>query len=618
MRRPSRVLHGPTDSCVPPRVKPPTVRLTATTARADRAQGQGHLGMSAISTHPDISRPARAALTEPPFGTARSRAGWRVALYGIAALLLGWSIAPYAITAIDAASHHRDFFGVAGYYPMDGDQYLAWIRSGGHGLIRNMYGMTTAGAVFVHPMFSLSGLAERYLGIGPAVLMAFWKLVSVAVLFAGCVRLVTRYVPGDAVAARVVALLLALFGGLTPLALAIGGIDGSGSLDMARAAGDLIPAMATWDYSPLAICVGLMPFAIEGLQRIIDGSATPRVVTGTAMLGLMISWLHPWQGETVLLTAGLLLVLRAIHQRGRIGAGGEASLIRHLRPSRGLLVVGCATVAPIVYYLLLSRLDPGWTASEQNSVWQAVINQSVILTCVLPLILLGLWVSYLRRHDPSVWALVTWLTATMLVVVISPTGEYHAIDGIMLPVAVLVGCQLASTRDLRPIRRGLLTAVVLAAMTVPLVVFASGAVPHMLSPAITSYTEVAPADVAAAHAASDVAHGRLILTTRQLGTVIPALDDATTWVGHPIWTPNYIARAIASVELFGGHLSARRALRFVRRTAPVVLAPCGTAPRLRLLAAGGYRKRQIGCATIFWRPMAQSRQDSVSAPGAGH
>jgi hypothetical protein len=91
----------------------------------------------------------------------------RAAQLAVLVAALAWAFAPFVLVALDAARHHRVFLGVAGYYPMDGLQYLAWVRDDAHhGLIRNLFG-PVGGAVFVHPMWSLSGLVQAATNVSP-------------------------------------------------------------------------------------------------------------------------------------------------------------------------------------------------------------------------------------------------------------------------------------------------------------------------------------------------------------------------------------------------------------------------------------------------------------------
>lgn len=541
-------------------------------------------------------------LIEPSAGETARRARWRGVGLAITAIVLAWAFAPFILVALDAAAHHRVFLGVAGYYPMDGLQYLAWVRDAHDGLIRNLYG-SLGKAVFVHPMYSLSGVVQGAFGVGSVAIMAFWKALAALVLVGGCLALVTRYIPSGQVGRRAAALVLALFGGFTPVVGLLAWLDPwqRGS-DFARAAGDLVPAMSLWDYAPLAIALGLMPIVIERIERLVTGRSDRRTTVVASAAGLLVAWLHPWQGITLIALTGGLVLWRALEARSPRGSWVERWGIGAVRGQAiPLAVVTGATALPVLYYMLLSHLDAGWATSEQNSVGAAVIPGLVTLTCVVPLALAGLLAARRTARDPRTRVLLLWLLATLFTITISPSGQYRALDGVAIPVALLV----VRAWPARPLggRRRLLAVAAVAATLVPFAVFAVEAFGHLRSPEVTAYTELAPSDVRAARVAAARAGAAPVLAPAELGTAIPALTDAVSWVGHPIWTPDYTERKDEAMLLFGGAMTPGQARRFVRSTgARALVEPCGSTGNLQVaLAPLGFRVITVGCARVYAR-----------------
>ena len=541
-------------------------------------------------------------LIEPSAGETARRARWRGVGLAITAIVLAWAFAPFILVALDAAAHHRVFLGVAGYYPMDGLQYLAWVRDAHDGLIRNLYG-SLGKAVFVHPMYSLSGVVQGAFGVGSVAIMAFWKALAALVLVGGCLALVTRYIPSGQVGRRAAALVLALFGGFTPVVGLLAWLDPwqRGS-DFARAAGDLVPAMSLWDYAPLAIALGLMPIVIERIERLVMRRSDRRTTVVASAAGLLVAWLHPWQGITLIALTGGLVLWRALEARSPRGSWVERWGIGAVRGQAiPLAVVTGATALPVLYYMLLSHLDAGWATSEQNSVSAAVIPGLVTLTCVVPLALAGLLAARRTARDPCTRVLLLWLLATLFTITISPSGQYRALDGVAIPVALLV----VRAWPARPLggRRRLLAVAAVAATLVPFAVFAVEAFGHLRSPEVTAYTELAPSDVRAARVAAARAGAAPVLAPAQLGTAIPALTDAVSWVGHPIWTPDYTERKDEAMLLFGGAMTPGQARRFVRSTgARALVEPCGSTGNLQVaLAPLGFRVITVGCARVYAR-----------------
>lgn len=535
-----------------------------------------------------------------------ARRRWRLAAMVIGAIVLGWAFAPFVLVALDAAGHHRVFLGVAGYYPMDGLQYLSWARDAHDGLIRNLYG-SLGQPVFVHPMYSLTGIVQGAIGIGPVAIMAFWKLVGALVLFAGCWRIVSGAIEPQRVRRRTIALVLALFGGFTPLVALLPWLDRfTLDTDFARAAGDVVPVMALWDYAPLAIALGLMPFAIERIEHLVFGRGDRRTALGAAALGLLVAWLHPWQGITLIAAAAGLVLWRAHDMRGRAPTASRRAIATVLlAPARPLALLAGATGVPVFYYLLLSHVDAGWATSELNSVSAAVIPGLVTLSCVVPLALGGVLAARRTRSDPRIRGPLVWLLGTLITIVISPSGQYRALDGLAIPVAVLVVRGWPEWRRRRAGR--LLAALALAGTLIPFAWFAVEAFGHLRSSSVTAYTELDPSDVQAAKLAAAHAGGTPVLAPAALGTAIPALTNVVSWVGHPIWTPNYVQRKVQAAALFSGGMDATQTRRFIRSTrAGALVQPCGFTGRLApVLAPLGYHATRVGCAVVYTRSRAR-------------
>jgi hypothetical protein len=455
----------------------------------------------------------------------------------------------------------------------------------------------------VHPMYSLTGIVQGATGVGPVSIMAFWKAIGTLVLSAGCLRVVTRSIPPERATRRALGLLLALFGGFTPVVALLPLLDRfTLGTDFARAAGDLVPAMALWDYAPLAIALGLMPFVIERLERLVAGQGDRSTALGAASLGLLVAWLHPWQGITLIAVAAGLVGWRAHEGRRAERRPAVQALTAALDGRvRALSLVVAATAGPVLYYLLLSHVDGGWATSELNSVSAAVIPGMVTLTCVVPLAAMGVLAARRIGPDPRLRGPLLWLLATLFTIVISPSGQYRALDGLAIPVVVLVVRAWPEWRGRRG--RRLLATIAVGAALAPFVVFAAGAFGHLRSRDVVAYTELNPSDLRAAKLAAARAGSTPVLAPAALGTVIPALTGAVSWVGHPIWTPEYVERKTAAMELFEGVMTPAQARAFVRSTgAGAIVEPCGYAGQLAAeLAPLGFHAERLGCSVVYAR-----------------
>ncbi len=230
--------------------------------------------------------------------------------------LAAWAGAPIVYLLLRAAAHHETFSGGDSIFPGDQLQYLAWIRSSGeHGLAADDFDLRGGGHVLLHPMFFLSGLLWRA-GMGIALSYLVWLPVAVGVLFVGFRRYTRRML--RPAFAQTAALVLALFF-VTPANPLIGWTGRSVGLGIL--AGQLSPTGALDGYFPAAIAVGLMPLFALCLEQIVEpgqrrsGRSQGWYVGWSAVLGMAVAWLHPWQGETLLVLIGVLLVIRQFGKR---------------------------------------------------------------------------------------------------------------------------------------------------------------------------------------------------------------------------------------------------------------------------------------------------------------
>jgi hypothetical protein len=521
----------------------------------------------------------------------------RAALACIGLTVIAWALVPFVGTALNAAAHHRIFLGVDGYYTQDQLQYLAFIRDGHSGLIPNLYG-GAGSAVFVDPVWSLSGIVQGLAGVSGVAIMAFWKLVSVAALLGGVGWLVLKHIPASQPARRAAALALSLFGGLAPCAAVV---FASRPSSLVHDGNVFIPVANLWGYAPIAIAIALMPLAVEGIRKIADGQGNRRWVLVTAGTCMVISWLHPWQGATLLLAFGVLLVWRC---RDSVGAGrpplasARATLADHA-PAAIATGVGCAV--PIAYYVLLGRFNTDWANfSQTDSAAPALgISRPMLWWCVLPLVAVAYLTLRAARTDPRLRGLVAWLLGALLLLALRPPAQVHALSGIAIPLGVLV-VRTWPARGGRRLR--VIAAVGLAATAATFVAYGVDAISTVLSPAVTNFSELAPSDARAVLVAARLAGERPILSPQRLGDVIPALVDHATWVGNQFWTPDWFIRKRAAAALFDVEAPAAAEVRSVVRSsgARAIIEPCGYPARLEpALRQLGFGELRIGCARVY-------------------
>jgi hypothetical protein len=484
--------------------------------------------------------------------------------------------------------------GADGFLVADPMQYLDWARQAGeHVLIGNRYDLAPGPRSFLHPGLLVSGLLYR-LGASPAIAYLAWKPVAVGVLFAGSLLLVRRVLArrDD----RLLALVLALFA-CSPVAAIVGwgAIGGHGDkLSMDFVTGELWTGSYLWGYVFTAIAVGLLPLGLLAYERGRDGGSR-RAMALAAGAGLLCAWLQPWQGVTFALVI----------------AAAEAIAVRRGRTTRAaaldLAAPLAATAAPLVYYLLLSKLDASWELARQANdlprwPWWA------LLLGPLPLALPAAFAYRLPAPDFGAVALRVWPVAAVLVY-FQPSGTFpfHAFQGLSIPLAALGVLALRAHLGERPIPLGPAVAAVVALCAIGTAYRA-----QQLADAVHLARQpfFLTADERDALRYLDRAPERGgVLAPVYSGILVPAYTGRETWVGAGSWTPDQPRRADEAEALFAGRLDPGAAAALVQRSgARFLYSDChGRADIGVAVAAITDPPRRFGCATV-WRIRTMARR----------
>jgi len=489
------------------------------------------------------------------------------------ALLAGLALAPLAGLLLRVWTQGGRISGGDGLLVLDQMQYLNWLRQAGeHGLIVNLYDLAPGPRTFLHPGLLVSG-ALHELGLGAIAAYLVWKPVAVLALWWGALAWARRFLPGERSRAATV-LLATLFA--SPLAALVGwsGLGGQTlKFQFDFLSGELSAGNYLWGYLFTALAVGLMPLALLAYER----GRLPLA----ASTGLLVAWLQPWQGATLLLVVGGAEAVRWAATRGRPALG---------RP----VVLGIATAAPLVYYLVLSRTDPAWTlAGEANDfgTWPLWVSAVGLGLFALP----ALTAPCPRLDDFGEVALRLWPLAALAVYVL-PFGTFpaHALQGIALPLVTLAFLGIG--------RR--LPAASLAAVLVLLIVPGTLYRADQLRGAVQAGRQpffLRDSESAALAFLERAPGGGGVLAPIYSGLLIPAYTERETWVGAGSWTPDFDARTQAAEALFAGRLGRAAAEKVVRGSgARFVYADCqGRADLSQALAGVLGPPRRFGCATVW-------------------
>jgi hypothetical protein len=338
------------------------------------------------------------------------------------ALTAVWSCSFAAAGILRAVTSGATFVS-DGRAPADQLQYLAWIRDAGtHGLISDRFTIPPGAHTFLHPMFLASGVLWR-LGVSLPLSYIPWKFVGLVAIVWAVTAYMHRLLPGSTTAQRV-AMAVALFAftpghdllHLLPAGAAakrdVGLLDGELSLGQPHAG----------DY-PILLAVALMVPYLLGVGRIADHQERPclRRLGWIAAAGLGASWLHPWQGITLLgMSAGLVVWRRF-----------DRELMRRMAiPVAGVCV-------PLAYYLLLTRIDPDWRLIATTA--RVHYRALALAAGLLPFLIPAAFGFLNRARSADTQLLFLWVPVALLLYAVFPSGlPPHFLDGLTMPLAVLL------------------------------------------------------------------------------------------------------------------------------------------------------------------------------------
>jgi hypothetical protein len=465
--------------------------------------------------------------------------------------------------------HGRAWTGVDGTFPFDQLQYQAWVRdASNHLFASDLFVIRGTAHDYLEPVLVLAG-ALTALGIAPWLALLLLTPIVVVVLFAA-VAMWCRRLLRDRWARRV-ALAVALFFGFfgTP-------VD------------EWLPFL-TWGYLPAALSVAALIGALIGYEHSLR---TGERLWIAPLLGLLASWLHPWQGEE------LVLILVAVEAWCMLRPSGLSAVRSHWTL---LLATLAATALPLLYYLLLDRLDPIWQMAQVAGALPRPLGPALLP--LIPLIVLSLFTWW---RAPDSWlgaAMRVWPLAALFVFELAEHGvgaaPLHALSGVTIPLAVLAVEGLERV----PLARARWVMVPLAAAaTIPASIHLMSDARTAVAPSAANNTFITHGEQRAIDYLAALRTPGGVLTTFDLGAVVPGATGRRTYVGNCYWSlPGCDQRQAATEQLFDQDRSAAQERAFVARTgARFVLEPCYSHVDLgRVLAPMVAASRRFGCAAVY-------------------
>ncbi len=506
-----------------------------------------------------------------------------------------WGLFPLVLLLVHAAALHARFTGADGMIGADGVlgadqlQYLAWTRdaSAHGGLTSDLFSFAGGGHVYLQPMAALSAGLYR-LGLSLPLAYLLWKPVAIVALFAAAVAWARRLVgPGAGQRAAAVALSLFLY---TPLTALVSWTHIGGSpfrFQIYLVGSELLAAGKLWGYMASALGLALVPGALLALERALDpggrgrssprgGGVAPAALVLAAGTSLLASWLHPWQGITlIVIFAGLAVWSR-------------------LRHAVALAVPAIGAALPLAYYYLLSHHDAAWHLASHYEVIPRV-SLLALLAGFGPLAVIA--ALGVRRPGGVVIerALLLWIAACFVTYFANDAFATHAFQGLSFPWAVLAVRGWSRLR--LPAVLGVLA---VGLVTVPGLVY-DGRKMVRTADATTVQYYLTPGDAAALDWVGRHAPPGGVLAPTPFAAVVPAQTGRAVWTGHGYWSQDYPAQARQVDRLFGGRMRPYVARRFVAGTgAAILVADCRhRADLTRALSPALGSVHVFGCARVY-------------------
>jgi hypothetical protein len=308
----------------------------------------------------------------------------------------------------------------------------------------------------------------------------------------------------------------------------------------------------------------------------------------------VVSFLHPWQGVTLLLVHAL------------------TALSSRAARTVTLLVTLGATGAPLLFYRLASHSDPRLELTDRNTVLGAA-PLWIVVVALIPLSLAVGGTNWTRLRSLHERQLLLWPLASLFCYwAVDVSWQPYFLLGATLPLAILT-VRGAAAAGRRFTRVGIAC---LLLLTLPGTAFVVNLLRQREYGSARGLYVLKSADKNALQYVARSTRRGSVLASGFLGPAAWTFTGRRSWAATPLVSPEYAIGQVEAAHLFADRSPPPVARRFVTRTgAAFVIAGCGSAALTNTLRPLIASMHSFGCASVYEiRRAARPPADKSAGP----
>ncbi len=429
--------------------------------------------------------------------------------------------------------------------------YVGWIEQSSHGhiLTTNMFTTEEHRRLLFRPLLLLGGLISLLPGVSAMAAFQILRFLSTGIVIGSIYYLIARYIT-EISKRRLLLLIVASSSGIGWLS----GTWPSESID--TWVPEAVTFAAIYQSPHFSISLALMLFILSRFHTALS-SSTSRGIPSAGLAGALLAWIHPYDVVSVVAICLAWCSIGIVRdQRERL---------QIVRSFLFLLVL----MAPgILYQFAILRIEPmfgEWT--------EAITGGSPkpydILTglgLLWPFAGLGVLLGH-EKHRTLIVHACLWISITLVLVYLPFAFQRRLIQGLHIPVAILAGLGLNElVARISSHRRRF--ALVITATTV--IVLSLTNLRMLVEDTRVYSRHIGPHHIEERYVRilqwlhENVEEDSRVLSSLQIGSLVPALAGCRTYLGHPELTIRAYEKARTVERFFSTDRDYEAKLQFLR------------------------------------------------------